>query len=237
MVLAPLASLVVNPHMYKSVGYDTLQGFRAGGAGRRSAVAAGGQSVAAGQDGAELIAYAKANPDKLAQSLVGQRHAVASGHGGVQAARRRQHPSRALSRQRAGDGRSDGRHRQRRDGYRRRHRAVHPRRQDAPDRQRLCKRVAAFPDTPTVAERVFRRSICRHGSASSSPPARRRSGSIASARPSTRSSQSPEIVEKFASLGAIPRDLGPKEFGAFLASEDARWGAVVKDLGRADRIA
>jgi tripartite-type tricarboxylate transporter receptor subunit TctC len=43
--------------------------------------------------------------------------------------------------------------------------------------------------------------------------------------------QSPEITEKFAALGAIPRALGPAEFGAFLASEDARWGAVVKSSG------
>ena len=27
MVLAPLASMVVNPHMYKSVGYDSLKDF------------------------------------------------------------------------------------------------------------------------------------------------------------------------------------------------------------------
>jgi len=28
-----------------------------------------------------------------------------------------------------------------------------------------------------------------------------------------------------------PRDLGPAEFGAFLAREDARWGAIVKSSG------
>ena len=43
--------------------------------------------------------------------------------------------------------------------------------------------------------------------------------------------QSPDIVEKFATLGALPRALGPKEFGAFLESEDARWSAVVKSSG------
>ena len=43
--------------------------------------------------------------------------------------------------------------------------------------------------------------------------------------------QSPDIVEKFEHLGAIPRALGPAEFGAFLKTEDARWGAVVKESG------
>ena len=65
----------------------------------------------------ELIAYAKANPDKLCESVVGQRHAVASRHGTVQAACRHHHPARALSRQPAGDGRPDGRHRPGRDRH------------------------------------------------------------------------------------------------------------------------
>ena len=43
--------------------------------------------------------------------------------------------------------------------------------------------------------------------------------------------KSPEIADKFASLGAIPRLEEPKEFGPFLASEDARWSAVVKASG------
>jgi len=43
--------------------------------------------------------------------------------------------------------------------------------------------------------------------------------------------KSPEIADKFASLGAIPRLEEPKEFGPFLASDDARWRAVVKASG------
>ena len=43
--------------------------------------------------------------------------------------------------------------------------------------------------------------------------------------------QSPDIVAKFTALGALPRALGPAEFAAFLKSEDARWGAVVKASG------
>jgi tripartite-type tricarboxylate transporter receptor subunit TctC len=43
--------------------------------------------------------------------------------------------------------------------------------------------------------------------------------------------KSPEVADKFAGLGAIPRLEGPKEFGPFLASEDARWRAVVKASG------
>jgi tripartite-type tricarboxylate transporter receptor subunit TctC len=47
----------------------------------------------------------------------------------------------------------------------------------------------------------------------------------------TKIAQSSEIAEKLASIGALPRPMGPKQFGEFLHSEDARWGAVVKASG------
>ena len=43
--------------------------------------------------------------------------------------------------------------------------------------------------------------------------------------------RSPDIAGKLASLGAIPRPLGPKEFGEFLIKEDARWSDIVKKSG------
>jgi len=43
--------------------------------------------------------------------------------------------------------------------------------------------------------------------------------------------QSPEIGQKYATLGAIQRTSTPEEFRVFLAAEHARWGAVVKAVG------
>jgi tripartite-type tricarboxylate transporter receptor subunit TctC len=93
------------------------------------------------------------------------------------------------------------------------------------------KRVAAFPDTPTVAEQGFPDvdfSAWLGVVVPAATPKQRIDRLSAAIRTIV---QSPEIVGKFANLGAIPRDLGPAEFGAFLAREDARWGAVVKSSG------
>jgi tripartite-type tricarboxylate transporter receptor subunit TctC len=66
LVLAPLASTVANPHLYKSVGYDTLKDFA------HVALVADLPLLLVINPSLpvstlpELIAYAKANPDKLA---------------------------------------------------------------------------------------------------------------------------------------------------------------------------
>jgi tripartite-type tricarboxylate transporter receptor subunit TctC len=93
------------------------------------------------------------------------------------------------------------------------------------------KRVASFPDTPTVAEAGFPEvdlSAWLGIVVPAATPKERvdRLGAAINAI-----TQSADMVEKFTSLGAIPRALGPKEFGAFLAKEDARWGAIVKASG------
>ena len=93
------------------------------------------------------------------------------------------------------------------------------------------KRVASFPDVPTVAEAGFPEVNLSAWLgivvAAGTPQDRidRMSAAINTIV------ASPEISEKFAQIGAIPRDLGPKDFGKFLATEDARWSAVVKTAG------
>jgi tripartite-type tricarboxylate transporter receptor subunit TctC len=93
------------------------------------------------------------------------------------------------------------------------------------------KRVAAFPDTPTVAEQGFAEIDLSAWLGivvtAATPKARiERLGEAINIIVG-----SPDMIGKFTHLGAIPRTLGPKEFGAFLASEDARWGAIVKASG------
>jgi tripartite-type tricarboxylate transporter receptor subunit TctC len=43
--------------------------------------------------------------------------------------------------------------------------------------------------------------------------------------------QSPEIEQKYAALGALPRVAGPAEFRGFLQSEYQRWAVIVKEPG------
>lgn len=46
-----------------------------------------------------------------------------------------------------------------------------------------------------------------------------------------RAMQEPAVAAKFAGLGATSRPLSPEAFGAFMAAEIAKWGAVVKQSG------
>jgi len=91
------------------------------------------------------------------------------------------------------------------------------------------KRV--FPDTPTVAEAGFPEINLSAwlGMVVAAATPQERIDRLGAAI--NKIVESPEIAEKLAKLGAIPRVLGPKDFGTFLASEDARWGAVVKTSG------
>jgi tripartite-type tricarboxylate transporter receptor subunit TctC len=93
------------------------------------------------------------------------------------------------------------------------------------------KRVASFPDTPTVAEAGFPQVDLSAwlGIVVASATPKERIDRLGAAL--TTISQSPEIATKFAALGAMPRAKGPKEFGEFLKSEDARWSAIVKKSG------
>jgi tripartite-type tricarboxylate transporter receptor subunit TctC len=93
------------------------------------------------------------------------------------------------------------------------------------------KRVAAFPDTPTVAEQGFAEIDLSAwlGIVVSAATPKARIERLGDAI--NKIVGSADMIAKFTNLGAIPRTLGPKEFGAFLVSEDARWGAIVKSSG------
>jgi tripartite-type tricarboxylate transporter receptor subunit TctC len=231
MVLAPLASLVVNPHMYKSVGYSTLKDFAPVALVADLPLLLVVNPSLPVKTVAELIAYAKANPDKLAHP--------SSGNGTLS------HLGMEVFKQRAGI-----------TILHVPYRGSVPAMVDlmsgivnvAMDtvavtepfiragKMRLIasaysKRVAAFPDTPTVAEQGFPEVDLSAwlGIVVAAGTPKERVDRLGAAI--NQIVQSPDIVGKFTSLGAIPRALGPKAFGAFLASEDVRWGAVVKASG------
>jgi tripartite-type tricarboxylate transporter receptor subunit TctC len=187
MVLAPLASLVVNPHMYKSVGYDTLRDLAPVALVADLPLVLVVNPALPAKTVAELVAYAKANPDKLAHP--------SSGNGTLS------HLGMEVFKQRAGI-----------TILHVPYRGSVPAMTDLmtgivgvamdtvavtepfirANKMRLIasaysKRVAAFPDTPTVAEQGFPEVDLSAWLGIVVAPRRRRSESIASARRSTRS--------------------------------------------------
>jgi tripartite-type tricarboxylate transporter receptor subunit TctC len=231
MVLAPLASLVVNPHMYKTVGYDTFKDLAPVALVADLPLLLVVNPSLPINSVPELIAYAKANPDKLAHP--------SSGNGTLS------HLGMEVFKQRAGI-----------TILHVPYKGSPPAMNDlmagivgvAMDtvtvtepfiragKMRLLasaysERVPSFPNTPTLAEQGFPEINLSAwlGIVVASATPKPRIDQLGAAI--NKVMQMPEIAEKFVSLGAIPRAMGPKEFGAFLASEDARWSAVVKSSG------
>jgi tripartite-type tricarboxylate transporter receptor subunit TctC len=231
MVLAPLASLVVNPHMYKTVGYDTFKDLAPVALVADLPLLLVVNPSLPVKTVPELIAYAKAHPDKLSNS--------SSGNGTLS------HLGMEVFKQDAGITMLHVPYRGSvpamvdlmggivnvamdtvavtepfiRDGKMRLIASAY------------AKRVASFPDTPTLAESGFPdiNLSAWLGIVMAAGTPKERVDRLGAAFNSI--VQSPEIVAKFASLGALPRDKGPQAFGEFLKSEDARWSAVVKTSG------
>ena len=231
LVLAPLASLVVNPHLYKSIGYDSKRDFATVALVADLPLLLVVTPSLPVKTVPELIAYAKANPDKLANP--------SSGNGTLS------HLGMEVFKQDAGlsilhvpyrgsvPAMTDlmaGRVEVAMDTVA----ATEPFIRDG--KMRLIasaygKRVPAFPDTPTIAEQGFPEISLSAWLGIVVPIATPKARIDQLAKALNQITQLPEIVEKFTSLGAIPRALGPAEFGAYLKSEDSRWSKVVKSSG------
>jgi tripartite-type tricarboxylate transporter receptor subunit TctC len=231
MVLAPLASMVVNPHMYKSISYDIFRDFAPVAQVADLPLLLVANPSLPVKTLSELIAYARANPGKLSNP--------SSGNGTLS------HLGMELFKQRAGISIVHV-------PYRGSPQAMVDLMGGIVDvamdtvpvtepfirsgKMRLIasaygKRVPAFPDTPTIAEQGFPEVDLSAwlGIVVAAATPKERVDRLGAAF--NQITQSPEIIEKFATLGAIPRALGPAEFGKYLKSEDARWSAVVKASG------
>lgn len=231
MMLSALASLVTNPHLYKSVGYDTLKDFEPIALVADLPLLLVTHPSVPAQTLPELIAYAKANPDKLAHSSSGN---GTLSHLAMEDLKRRagitilhvpyQGSARAMTDLLAG--------------------AVtvgmdtiavtQPHIQAG--KMRLIavgttNRLPAFADTPTIGEQGFLGFNASawlgllYPAGTPKEMVDRTSAAVA------KIVQSPEVGQKFAALGAIPRFAGPAEFRAFLREEFQRWGAIVKASG------
>ena len=231
MALAPLASMVANPHLYKNVGYDSLKDFEhVALVGDLPLLLVAHPSVPV-KSLPELIAYARANPDKLSHPSSGN---GTLSHLGMEDLKRRagitmlhvpyQGSPRAMADLIGG--------------------AVQvaldtitvtqPHIQSG--RLRLLAsaygtRLPAFADTPTVAEQGFPGFSLSAWlgivAPAGTPKARVERLSVALVK----IVQTPGIAHKYTALGALPRSLPADEFRAFVTSEHARWGTIVKASG------
>jgi tripartite-type tricarboxylate transporter receptor subunit TctC len=231
MVLAPLASMVANPHLYKSVGYDTLKDFEHVALVADLPLLLVANPSLPARTLPELIAYAKANPDRLTHSSSG---IGTLSHLGMEDLKRRagitilhapyQGSPRAMADLAGG--------------------VV----QVALDTVTVTRplveagtlrllasaygtRLPDFADTPTIAEQGFPGFSLSAWlgivTAAGTPKARveRLSDEL------VKIVQTPEIAHKYAALGALPRVMGMDEFHAFVQVELVRWGAIVRASG------
>jgi len=94
-----------------------------------------------------------------------------------------------------------------------------------------AKRISALPDVPTVAQTGvtgFETSQWYGILAPAGTPdaiVRKLANEV------NRILKTPEVIERLASDGSIPHGSTPEEFAKFIASEQKRWGSVVKTAG------
>lgn len=228
MVLAALASLVVNPHLYKNVGYATLSDFEL-----VSLVADLPMLLVVNPDVpvqsySELISYAKAHPGKLNYASSGNGTLSHLGmeelkrHTGTQIAHIPYSGSARSMMDVVGGGVQVAIDT-----------VAATQSQIRGGKLRLLattysERLPAFPDTPTVAElgvKDFRLSAWLGLIMPKGTPPERVAALNAAALKVVRS---PEVQSKYAALGAVPRTMPTPEFRAFVESEYQRWGDGVQ---------
>ena len=231
MMLSALASLVTNPHLYKSVGYDTLKDFEPIALVADLPLLLVVHPSVPAKTLPELIAYAKANPEKLTHSSSGN---GTLSHLGMEDLKRRagitilhvpyQGSARAMTDLMGG--------------------AVtvgmdtiavtQPHIQSGKMRliaASTAKRPPGFPDTPTIAEQGFQGFNVSAWLGLLYPAGTPKDVIDRTSAALAKIVQSPDVEQKYAALGAIPRYAGPAEFRTFLKEEYQRWGAIVKASG------
>lgn len=231
LVLAPLASLVANPHLYKSVGYDTLKDFAPVTLVCDLPILFVVNPSLPVNNVAEFIAYAKANPDKINYSSSGN---GTLSHLGMEDFKRRagislMHvPYRgsppAMTDLVAGVV-SAGM-----DTVT----VTQPFVQAGSLRaiaSAYSQRIPTLPDVPTLAEQGFPGFGIAAWIGFVAPAGTPKERIDALNAAVSKVVQTEEIADKFATLGVIQHLMGSAEFAEFIASENARWSAVVKATG------
>jgi tripartite-type tricarboxylate transporter receptor subunit TctC len=231
LVLAPLASMVVNPHLYKSVGYKTLTDFSlVGRVADLPMVMVVNPSLPV-HNIAELVAYAKANPNKLVNSSSGT---GTLSHLGMEDFKRRtgtrilhvpyQGSAPAMNDLIAGRVNVAMDTVTVTEGFVKagKLRAI---------ASAYSERLPAFPNLPTIAEQGYPgfslAAWLVFVAPAGTPKARidKLSGEI------RQIVKRPEVDAQFAKLGVIPHTTDPAGTTDFVRAEYERWGRVVNAIG------
>jgi tripartite-type tricarboxylate transporter receptor subunit TctC len=231
LTLSALAGYLVNPWLYGNVQYDTLKDFDpVGMVADLPMVLAVNPSVPA-KSLKELIDYAKANPDKLTHSSSGsgtlshllmedfkQRAGVKIIHVPYQGSPRAMVDLIGGSVQVGLDTVT----------------VIQPHARSGKLRliaAGTLQRLAAYPDLPTIAESGFPGFEAVAWIALAAPAGTPRDIRERIGAEAAKAVRSPELSEKLAAIGAVPRPSTPDEFGAFLRAEAPRWREIVAKSG------
>jgi tripartite-type tricarboxylate transporter receptor subunit TctC len=231
LTLSALAAYLVNPWLYGNVQYDTLKDFDpVGMVADLPMVLAVNPSVPA-KSLKELIDYAKANPDKLTHSSSGsgtlshllmedfkQRAGVKIIHVPYQGSPRAMIDLIGGSVQVGLDTVT----------------VIQPHARSGKLRliaAGTLTRLAGYPDLPTIAESGFPGFEAVAWIALAAPAGTPRDIRERIGAETVNAVRSPELSEKLAAIGAVPRPSTPDEFGAFLRAEAPRWREIVAKSG------
>ncbi len=227
MILAPLASLVINPHLYKNVTYNTFTSFAPVARVCDLPLVLVVHPSLPVKTLPELIAYAKANPDKLSHPSAGNgtlSHVVMEDFK-TRAGIRILHVPYQGSPPAMND-------------------LVAGNVQVAMDTVTVTKplidagklrliaagtlqRLPAFPDTPTIAEQGFPglEAVAWLGVLFPAQTPDERVKRLSDAV--VKVVNDPAMQEKFKAVGTLPRTMPTAEFAAYLRTEDQRWSKVI----------
>ena len=229
--LSALAAYVVNPHLYSSVGYDTLKDLEPVAMVADLPLVLVVNPAVPAKTLAELVAYAKANPDKLTHGSSGngtlshllmedfkQRAGISIIHVPYQGSARAMTDLIAGTVQVGLDTVT----------------VTQP--QIVAGKMRLLavgtrERLPAFPDTPTIGESGYPgfEAVAWVGlSAPAGTPLAVREQISAEVQKIVRS---PEFAQRLVALGGIPRPSTIDAMAALLRSEDKRWKKIVAQSG------
>lgn len=231
ITLSALAAYLVNPHLYKSIQYDTLKDFDPIGMVADLPLALVVHPSVPAKSLRELVDYAKANPDKLTHSSSGsgtlshllmedfkQRAGAKIVHVPYQGSPRAMVDLVGGTVQVGLDTVT----------------VTAP--QVKAGKLRLIaagtqKRLPAFPDTPTIAESGFPGFEAVAWVALAAPAGTPREIRDRINAETVKAIRSPDFAERMAAVGAVPRPSTPDELGAFLRAESPRWREIVTKSG------